>query len=89
MRLSTIYKSRVAGDGSTLADALGETIRERRLQLGLSQAEIGDPLSRAFVSLVENGRVTPSLGSLTLISEHLGLAPWELLWLVNRRMTRR
>jgi transcriptional regulator with XRE-family HTH domain len=88
MRLSTISKSSIAGDGSSLAGALGETIRERRLSLGLSQAQVGDPLSRAFVSLVENGRVAPSLGSLALISARLGLEPWELLRLVNQRMTK-
>ena len=87
MRSSTISKSRIAGAGSSFAVALGETFRERRQHLGLSQAAVGQPLSRAYVSLIEHGRVMPSLGSLVLMSEHLGLSAWELLLLVNKRMT--
>jgi transcriptional regulator with XRE-family HTH domain len=89
MRMSTIFKYRAVGRGSRFAAALGVTIRERRIGLGLSQADIGRPLSRAYVSLVEHGRVSPSLGSLVLISERLGLSAWELLRLVNKRMTLR
>jgi transcriptional regulator with XRE-family HTH domain len=89
MRSSTISKYALTGEGSAFARALGATIRERRVGLGLSQADVGAPLSRAFISLVESGRVRPSLGSLVLIAEHLGLSSWELLQLVNRRMTMR
>ena len=89
MRLSTISKYRAVGGGSAFAAALGATIRERRRRLGLSQAELGDPLSRAYVSRVEHGQLSPSLGSLLLMAERLGLPAWELLKLVNNRMTAR
>jgi transcriptional regulator with XRE-family HTH domain len=77
------------GRGSRFAATLGVTIRERRVGLGLSQAQIGRPLGRAYVSLVENGRVSPSLGSLLLIAERLDLSAWELLRMVHNRMTLR
>lgn len=89
MRLSTISKSHLTGGGSTFAAALGATIRERRRRLGLSQAALGAPLSRAFISSVEHGRLSPSLGSLLLMAERLELPAWELLRRVNKRMTTR
>jgi len=89
MRMSTISKSRISGGGSAFATALGATIRERRRGLGLSQAELGFPLTRAYVSQVEHGHLSPSLGSLLLIAQRLGIPAWELLRLVNNRMTMR
>ena len=87
MRTSTIDKSHMSGGGYAFATALGATIRERRRGLGLSQAELGSPLSRAYVSRVEHGHLSPSLGSLLLIAQRLGMPAWELLRLVNNRMT--
>jgi len=89
MRLSTIYKYQAVGGGSPFAHALGATIRERRRRLGLSQAELGHPLSRAYVSRVEHGELSPSLGSLVLLSERLGIPAWELLKVVHNRVTTR
>jgi transcriptional regulator with XRE-family HTH domain len=87
MRSSTISKYRAVGKGTRFARTLGSTIRKRRERLGLSQQELGRPLSRAFVSLVENGHVSPSLASLVLISARLGLPVWELLKAVSEQMT--
>ena len=71
VRLSTITKQRTAGSGSSFARVLGAEIRRRRLALGLSQDELGRPLSRAFLSRVESGRVVPSLASLLMIARRL------------------
>ena len=71
-----------------LATELGRAIRARRLAVGLSQARLGAPLSRSFVSQVERGRVLPSLPALVLFAERLGLAPGELLDSVNYRADR-
>ncbi|MFI5254874.1 MAG: helix-turn-helix domain-containing protein [Candidatus Limnocylindrales bacterium] len=67
------------GPGSPFACALGQEVRALRLARGLSQAEVGAPLTRAFVSSVEAGRVLPSLPALLLISARLGVGPGELL----------
>lgn len=71
MRVSTIAKHTTAGGGSAFARLLGNEIRRRRVALGLSQAEAGWPLGRAFLSSVESGRLTPSLPSLVIIARRL------------------
>lgn len=71
VRLSTIAKHSTCGDGSSFALALGRVLRRRRLALGLSQANAAKPLSRAFLSLVEHGRLTPSLPSLLILARRL------------------
>jgi hypothetical protein len=55
----------------------------------MSQEELGRPLSKTFVSLVEHGRLSPSLGSLVLIADRLGVTPWDLLQEVNERSIQR
>ena len=88
MRASTISKYRAAGNGSVFARTLGATIRQRRERLGMSQRDVGRPLSRAFISLVENGHISPSLASLVLISARLDLPAWELLKAVSEQMAK-
>lgn len=52
---------------------LGRKIRALRLQLGLSQQQLaGKEMSRAFISLVEAGKCTPSRENLQLIAARLG-----------------
>ena len=50
---------------------IGHELRERRVTAGLSQAELGSPLTRAYVSAVERGRVVPSLPALRLMTRRL------------------
>lgn len=71
MRKSTMTKQTVAGGGSAFSRVLGEEIRRRRVALGLSQTTVGQPLSRAFMSSLESGRLTPSLPSLLMIARRL------------------
>lgn len=53
--------------------ALGQKVRSLRQQLGLSQQQLaGQELTRAFISLVEQGKCTPSTDSLTIIARRLG-----------------
>jgi transcriptional regulator with XRE-family HTH domain len=58
---------------------LGSRIRTLRLRAGLTQAELGSPMTRSFVSAIEHGRAIPSLPALLLISERLGVTAGELL----------
>src|SRR5690349_12556570 len=62
-----------------LAASLGTAIRRRRIARGLTQTELGHPLTKGFVSEVERGRTLPSLRALTLIAERLGVPAGELL----------
>lgn len=87
MHKSTIAKHERTGPGSAFVTALGATIRAERRRAGLSQRELAHPASRAFISLVETGRVCPSMGSLLLIAERLDRPIATLLTDVNARMT--
>lgn len=71
-----------------LARQLGQEIRRRRLAHGLSQTQLGHPLSRAFVSSVERGRYLPSLGALVHMAHRLDVSAGELLDSVNVEVTK-
>lgn len=86
MRLSTIAKQTSAGGGSRFSKALGQEIRRRRLALGLSQTTMGRPFSRAFVSSVESGRLTPSLPSLLMMARQLGSSGADILASVESQL---
>ena len=64
---------------SEYAVSLGRAIRERRRARGLTQTELGRPLTKGFVSEVERGRSLPSLRALTLLAHRLGVPVSELL----------
>ena len=55
------------------------------MKRGLTQAAMASPLTRAYASAVENGRVTPSLASLVLFSQRLGVSVGELVAPLERR----
>jgi transcriptional regulator with XRE-family HTH domain len=59
-------------------DLLGERIRERRKELGLSLEELAERtnLTASFLSLVERNINNPSLDSLYRIAESLGVPPF-------------
>ena len=84
--MSTITKHSIGGDGSEFAVLLGLEIRRRRLELHLSQAEVGRPLTRAFLSSVENGRITPSLASLVIIARRLNSTAAAIIGSVERQL---
>jgi transcriptional regulator with XRE-family HTH domain len=65
------------------ARRLGQEIRRRRLSLRLSQAELGQPFSRAYVSAIETGHCVPSLSALVLLAHRLNSTSGELLAAVN------
>jgi transcriptional regulator with XRE-family HTH domain len=78
MRLSSIYQLSQSDEGLGTA-TLGSRIRELRMQVGLTQTELGSPMTRSFVSAIEHGRVLPSLPALLLISARLGVPAGRLL----------
>jgi transcriptional regulator with XRE-family HTH domain len=86
MRLSTIAKQQIAGGGSAFSRELGREIKRRRIALGLSQSTVGRPLSRAFVSSVESGRLTPSLPSLLMIARRLNSSGADILASVETQL---
>ena len=56
-------------------DKIGRAIAERRMALGLSVRELGARVGVNYttLSLIENGRMNPRIGTLTKITDELGL----------------
>jgi len=56
---------------------IGWILKERRLKKGLSQAELCDKanITRTFLSLIENGKRTPTYGALARIAGAMGEDP--------------
>ena len=87
MRKSSIAKHDRAGVGSELSVAIGRELRRQRRARGLTQAALGAPMTRAFVSAVETGRTVPSLPALALLADRLGLALDDFFVGVKVQMT--
>ncbi len=58
---------------------LGSRIRQLRVGAGLTQAQLGAPRTRSFVSAVEHGRTLPSLRALLQMADRLGVPVAVLL----------
>ena len=67
------------GPDSPFARELGARIRLARQAEGLSQAALGAPFTRAYVSLIEAGHTLPSLPVLLHLAERLHVEPSWLL----------
>jgi transcriptional regulator with XRE-family HTH domain len=68
--------------------AIGTELRARRVKAGLTQAAVGAPLTRAFVSSVERGHTVPSIAALALLTDRLGIDLGVFFEGVNDHMTR-
>jgi transcriptional regulator with XRE-family HTH domain len=72
--LTTGDVPRHALDETAETTPVGQRIRARRIDLGLSQADVAEGmLSPSYVSLVESGRRQPAAGALAHIAERLGV----------------
>lgn len=59
---------------------IGQRVREHRVRLGLTQAQVGEPVYRAgYISNVEHGRVTPSLDAVAHMAARLGVQSADLV----------
>lgn len=67
---------------------LGQELRRRRTDRGLTQSALGEPLTKGFVSAVERGRSVPSLPALRLMTGRLGITLGEFLTSVENESTR-
>jgi transcriptional regulator with XRE-family HTH domain len=83
MRKSSISKHPRWGSGSAFAASLGCLIRQRRRSAKLTQAQLGAPLTKGFVSAVEHGRALPSLPALALFADRLGVPLADLVGAVK------
>jgi XRE family transcriptional regulator, regulator of sulfur utilization len=68
--------------------AFGEAVRKCRLQAGISQeklAELAD-LSRDYISLIELGKVTPSIAVALKLAAALNTAVGDLIATVREKL---
>lgn len=69
-----------AAIGKDVAVAVGERIRSRRLELGLTQSELAGPrMTKALISQIELGRTRPSDSTLDQILARLDLRREDIL----------
>lgn len=68
--------------------ALGKTIRERRVALGMSQEELAERsgLHRTYISDVERGIRNLTIGALWFIAHGLGMQLREIITLIENRV---
>ena len=68
-----------------MSEALGNRIKERRIALGLTQAELADlcMVSRKTINTVENGVFVPSTLLALKIAEALSEPVERLFWLAR------
>jgi len=77
------------GQGTALTpeDAFGRVIRERRLQLGLTQADLEDDgMERSYISRLEAGKNQVCLRGILTLASKLQIEPDELLKEVVKRL---
>jgi transcriptional regulator with XRE-family HTH domain len=70
-----------------LAMAIGRELRRRRREAHLTQREVGDPFTRAFVCAVERGRALPSIAALAILLQRLDVRLDEFFSGVQEDMT--
>ena len=66
-----------------MAERLANKLKERRAELGVTQAELADRVgvTRKTVNTVENGVFTPSATLAIKLSQALGLSVEQLFWI--------
>lgn len=71
----------------SIANHLGQAIRELRVEAGLSQVVFAEKsgLFQTYLSRVENGKANPSLNALEVISNTLGISIFDLFELVKNK----
>lgn len=77
--------------GIAIREAFGHVVRRAREDVGLSQEELAERCEkhRTYVSLIERGRSSPTLGTLFALARALELRPDELIARCARAMPRR
>jgi putative transcriptional regulator len=68
---------------TALAEKLANTIKERRTELGLTQAELAEKVgvTRKTVNTVENAVFTPSATLAIKLADALGVSVEQLFWI--------
>lgn len=85
MRNATIFLARRYGTHE-FAAAMGIELRALRRRAGLTQAQLAEPLTAAYVSSIELGRVFPSVPALAMLLDRLDVSLAQYFVAVNNRL---
>lgn len=75
----------------SLAKAFGETLKELRAKVGISQEDLANEceMDRSFISMLERGLRVPTIETLFKLSNPLKKAPFEIIKLVELKLETR
>ncbi len=67
--------------GHPAAQLFGERLKERRLALGLTQAQLFEQtgITAAYISFIERGRGNPTLDMMIKLAEAVGEEAWDMI----------
>lgn len=85
MRDATIFLAKQYGTRQ-FAVAMGVELRVLRQSVGLTQAQLADPLTAAYVSAIEGGKVFPSVPALAMLLDRLDVSFAQYFVGVNNRL---
>lgn len=85
MRDATIFLSQRYG-GREFALAMGGELRSLRQRAGLTQAQLAEPLTGAYVSSIEGGHAFPSVPALAMLLDRLDVSLAQYFVAVNSRL---
>lgn len=67
--------------GTPAAQLFGTRLKERRLSLGYTQAQLFEQtgITAAYISFIERGRANPTLDMMVKLAEAVGAEAWDMI----------
>ena len=67
--------------GTPAAQLFGKRLKERRLSLGYTQAQLFEQtgITAAYISCIERGRANPTLDMMVKLAEAVGAEAWDMI----------
>ncbi len=71
----------VEESGHPTAQLFGQRLKERRLALGLTQAQLFEQtgITAAYISFIERGRGNPTLDMMIKLADAVGEEAWDMI----------
>lgn len=67
--------------GTPAAQLFGARLKERRVALGYTQAQLFEQtgITAAYISFIERGRANPTLDMMVKLAEAVGAEAWDMI----------
>lgn len=67
--------------GHPAAQLFGQRLKQRRLNLGLTQAQLFEQtgITAAYISFIERGKANPTLDMIIKLAEAVGAEAWDMI----------